>query len=259
MRADIHKQTAKLFLEETGYAVEPIPEARAGDAMRADLFASSQTDALIVEVKSRLDEEGLADQFLKAKPREHVGFQYSLKRNETISKEIEKSSRQIAATKVLHPSAFGVLWVRPQQRFGLRDTEQSLMATLFGMRHAHVTSPDGHAGWRKCYFCDYADLYRYRDIAAVVFNKDSDGLLIPNPFAPDAALFRSTLLYNDYKRAGAVFDPEDEVADGESLVLHRSVDLREPGSVVLALAEEYPGHRIVFADMFEIGGVVPIQ
>lgn len=258
MAKDPHRDVVKAFLEETGYQVQFIPEVQGAGENRADLLAVSMNDTLIVEVKSRLDEDGFAEQVNRTTSGQHVGFQHKIQRNETLSKAIKHASRQIEKTRAKFPNAFGVVWIRPQQAFGLFESEESTLATLLGVRFAHVTDPHGSSNFRKCYYCGFSDFYRYRNIAAVVFNKASDGLLIPNEWCPESNAFRTTLLYRDYEKAGAIFDPTTEEATCDALILRREADFKHPDSIAQALHEQYPGLQVIFADIWEVGGVVPL-
>jgi hypothetical protein len=258
MTRDLHRDIAIAFLKETGYQVKPIPTAQTHGVKRADILAESATDTLIVEVKSRLDEDGFADRVKRTSSGQHVDFQNKIRRNETLSSAIEDASRQIESTKCIYPNAFGIVWLRPQQKFGLFDTLEIALATLLGVKYAHVIDPDGTMNLRKCYYCDFSDFYRYRNIAAVIFNKAIDGLLIPNKWCPEAGPFRRTLLFQDYEKAEAIFDPHSEVDSGEALVLDGEADLKDEDSIVRALQAQYPGLRVIFTDKWEVGGVIPL-
>jgi len=257
MTTDFHREIAKTFLEQTGYAVQVIPEAQPD--RRADLLATSPSDSLIVEVKSRSDEATFADRVRATATGEHTGFQHAIRRNETIAKALAEAGEQIEHTRPLSPAALGVVWLRPSQQFGLFDTLESVLATLLGVRFAHVTTPSGERGFRKCYYCDYADFYRHRDIAALVFNKNADAKLIPNRWFSEPERLQATLLYRDYAKHGAVFDVQAEVASGNALALDRNVDLKNQQAVQQALFDQYPGYHIILTEMWEVGGVIPFE
>ena len=258
MTRDLHRDAAIAFLKQTGYRADPIPTEQSNGVKRADILAESASDTLIGEVKSRLDEERFSELVKGTLAGQQTVFQNKIQRNETLSKAIKEASRQIESTSALYPDALGLVWLRPQQNFGLFDTLEITLATLLGVKFAHVTDSDGTMSWRKCYYCDFSDFYRYRNIAAVVFNKATDGLLIPNKWCIEKDAFRKTLLYQEYEMARAIFDPHSEVDSGDALVLDGEADLKDAASIVRALQGQYPGFHVIFTEMWEVGGVIPI-
>jgi hypothetical protein len=257
MNRDPYKLRARACLEEAGYAVQLIDEVQ--DEKRADLFATCETDSLIIEVKCKYDDEELYEQLRETEPRKIIPYHAHIQRNNSLASLIEEASRQIEGCRHLSDTAFGVLWFHPDPKLGFSDSDQQVQMNLYGGRYAFVDAPDGSGWTMPCYYTTYADFYRYRSIAAVVLHSKEGVQLLPNPFSTRADDFRGTTLYDDFRRHSAVWAPELLAAEGVALCLTGSVNLKDLRAVVVALEKQNPGYKIVrFVDMHSYGGVMNV-
>lgn len=257
MNRDPYKLRAKACLEETGYAVQLIDEVQG--QKRADLFATCQRDSLIIEVKCKYDDDWLCEQLRETEPRKVIPYHALIQRNNSLASLIEEALGQIEGCRHLSERAFGLLWFHPDPKLGFSDSDQQIQMNLYGGRYAFIDTPNGSEVSMVCYYTTYADFYRYRSIAAVVLHIKEGARLLPNPFSTRADDFRRTMLYEDFCRHSAVWDPELVAADGDALCLKGSVNLKDVDAVVLALEKQNPGYKIVsFVDMHSYGGVMNV-
>jgi len=258
MKRDSYKFQAKSCLEESGYTVHLIEEDQ--NDKRADLLASCETDSLIVEVKSKYDDDELFKQLHAAKAREMVPYLAEIQRNNSLSSLIEEASRQIETSKFLSESAFGVLWFHPDPKLGLSDSDEQIRMTLYGGQYAFVDAPDGTQWSMPCYYTTYSDFYRYTSINAVVLHVEEGFQILPNTFSDRINDFKESRLYEDFSYHSSIWTPELLAAEGSALCLHGAIDFKDLETVRIALEKQNPGYRIVkFIDMQSYGGVMNIE
>ncbi len=257
MNRDVYKLRTKACLEESGYTAQLIDEDQ--NEKRADLFATCDTDSLIVEVKCKYDDDDLYKQLCKAEPRKIIPYHASIQRNNSLASIIKEASRQIEASRYLSADAFGVLWFHPDPKLGFSDADHQIRMNLYGGRYAFVDTPNGSKLCMACYYTTYSDFYRYTSIEAVALHSEQGVQLLPNTFSTRAHNFRRTRLYEDFRRHSAVWAPELLAAEGEALYVKGSVDFKDFEAVQVALEQQNPGYKIVrFVDMHSYGGVMNI-
>lgn len=253
---DNFRNIAKSRLEQIGYHVSIIPEDN--DAKRADLYAKSDSDALIVEVKRRFDDKMLCETVGKTKPREIVPHSKPIKRQSCVTSIIKEASEQVLVTLQMYRNAFGVTWFHPNPMIGFSIADRQIKLNLYGGRYAFVDAPNGSHLCRPCYYSTYSDFYIYRNIDALILDLDDRAQLLPNPFSTKAHAFRKTKLYKDFKCSSAIWTPELQ-SRKTVLYIKGDIDLKNESLVKYELKKQNPGYKnFRFVQLNSIGGIMKI-
>jgi hypothetical protein len=242
------------YLEQLGYKVIEIPE---GEGRSADLWASTESDQLIIEVKSRVDDEEVASilrDFPSGKSHVEIG---SIARAKAIGRLVEDAVEQLRNSSKTY-SGFWIIWLRSSPLLGVTHSPEQLEAALLGIRWSCVHKKDDF-WFAPCYFADRTDFHKFPCIAGAVIDYGDRGKLLLNPYSPKLDEFRKTKLFKTFLSGDAVFDARDIDDPRQALVLLIDFDRSDEAQVLKVLEERYPGCSISFVEMHSLRGYMKLS
>jgi len=255
MKVDPDTQIVQQRLEAMGYKLKPVDHP-GPNGKSADLWAHVDTDCLVVEVKSRVDDAETAEQLRRAPVGEILEREGDLGRKNRLSCVVEEASRQIADSHHHYPGV-GVLWFRATPRIGFDDSEHQLQATLLGIRDLAWMRGDD-SGATRAFAATYSDFYLFPNIDAAVLEVEDKGRLLLNPFSRRKAALTSTCFYRFFANTGAVLDI-DELSAPKAFIVRGDVDRGDENAVRKALCDQYPGYKFILFDMKSYGLIVKVD
>ena len=177
--SDAARDAVARRLESIGYHCVPVPETP--DHKTADLCARHESGDLLIEVKSRTDDEDLHER-IEAAPEEVHWDSQSINWNAAIDKDLHIARRQLRDTPNEYQGIWGVWWI-PAPHGTVSATKDQVLGTLLGIRQA---LKQGSAA--SCYYAGPTAFFKFRQIAFAVV----EDVLVVNEFCPEAEAFRST-------------------------------------------------------------------
>ena len=255
MSGDPNESHARVILEEHGFTVEPIAEE--GDAKRADFEVTDSESTYILEVKGRGLTEKYRGLLARSHDEGHALLDRSTEPGPRFSNTLKEAAAQLAETPC-QDRAFHVVWISDlgtDSSFSVRQCERN----LYGLADLTVMGTlDDADSWtsRPCYFYHHSDLYRHRDIDAVVVGSEREGKLCLNPFSGRLLEFRQTRLFRMFPK-GAVCDPSKLEAEGRAFIVSGEVDRRDARAVGRYVFDKYQV-RTSYSDEHHISTVMSI-
>jgi len=255
MKVDADIQIVQQRLQLMDYTPEPI--ARPGPTGKsADLWAHADSDSIVVEVKSRVDDAKTADQLTHAPVGEILEREGDLGRKNRLSAVVEEASLQIADSQHQYPGV-GILWFRANPRLGFDDSEHQMQATLLGIRDVVWIRGDDSKG-TSAFGATFSDFYRFPNIDAAVLEIEDKGRLLLNPFSRRKPELMHTRLYEFFAKTGGVLDI-DEIPAPKAFIVRGEVDRGDENAVRKALCEQYPGYKFILFDMKSYGFITKVD
>lgn len=246
---DQFRTISKARLESLDYLVTEITEGR-GES--ADLLATTNGESLIVEVKSRIEDEPVEDRLQQAAEGEIVSWKKDLGRQSPLARIVQKAVSQIRDSKQ-HGDELAVLWFYPDPKLGLTDAPKQMEATLLGIRWVLAQQLDDFKVW-PCYLAARTDFHKYPDLDMVIIDSSEGSKLFLNPYSKRLKGVRETRLFRFFDREGAVVDLHRIRSGKECFVLFGDFDRGNDSAVLAELENRYPGARYRFVNMESIGG-----
>ncbi len=179
MNRDEARDHVAQHMESIGYDCLPVPETP--DHKTADLCARHETGDLLIEVKSRTDDEALHERIEAAPEEVHWDCQ-SINAHPRIVDDLTIARRQLRETSDEYQGIWGVWWI-PAPHGAVSATKDQVLGTLLGIRQA--LKPGSAA---SCYYAGPTAFFKFREIAFAVV----EDVLVVNEFCPEAETFRST-------------------------------------------------------------------
>lgn len=196
-----------------GFEAEKIPEE---DDERADISAWKKNDYYLFEVKSRDDHPAIMEKVDKKPNFQVTGYLKELKRSNKISSIMEKASNQLAHTPKLH-NDYSCVWFRAVHHL-IPDEVEFIEASLYGIRHLWVIDSERKSYHSRCFYFDYNDFFRFKNINAVVIDNGSGIKICINNYSNGIKEFRESELYKYFNASNALIDPDKFTKDSGVLV-----------------------------------------
>ncbi len=234
-------------LTTLSYAVEIVAE---GPRESADLSAHNGPDRLVVEIKTRIDDERLAH-----KLRQHavVDRDGPVVRSNALGRIVRKAWKQIQNTQLSFPS-LGLLWFQPTPVLGMSASAEQMEANLIGRRTVSFKLGD-RFGFAPAFLVARCDFHRYPSLDAAVVMSEKGGHLLVNPFGTRKDDLRGTALHRFFQQHNAVLDLDLLESNESHFILRSKCDWSDEHAVLSALREQHASYGFTFSDTHFFQGV----
>lgn len=232
-------------LESMGYDCVPVPETP--DHKTADLCARHETGDLLIEVKSRVDDELMHAEILRA-PRKPVWDAQSQNTSSAIDGDLRTAREQLTQTGEEFQGVWGVWWI-PAPRSQPTIAPEQIRGMLLGIRQGFRSEGEPMS---DCYYAGPTAFWKFREIAFAVVGDE----LIVNEFCQRAEQFRASHLYWSFP--GNVLDLALLRSTVEAPIVrggHRRTDEVASLAALQELHPEFEG----FMDVHVFRGFAPLQ
>lgn len=232
------EQHCKAVLEkELKFAVKQIPTSQVPEQRTADYLTSDEDgNDYLVEVTTKNDDNDFS------KDLRHGGVVLRssfLRRKEKFVSILRDKTEQLTLTNTARPT-HNILWL-----YLLGSDTKAQMgqceATFLGRADIGIRADGGKkTEVIPCYFFDYADCYKKRDLDGIVLSTFEKGKLLVNSFSNRIDIFRTTKFYSFFQKSGAVIDPVQNQKDNNYFVLDDfNLDRKNENTLLKALKEKY--------------------
>lgn len=200
-RSESAEKHLEQLLAKLGFDVKQIPIST---NRKADFYVSDEDGSkYIIEVRIKID-NGIFKKELKEK-----GIAIKCEKQEiksTLTTLFRDKTHQLSET-TCQKSDYRLLWL-----YALGDEPKNQIAqceaTLMG--RVDIIIRDEQDGSNKdipCYFFNYADFHKRRELDGVIASTYKEARFLLNPFSPRAKNLRNTKLCNYFRQNGALVDP----------------------------------------------------
>ena len=238
MRTDQETKTViDILKNHMGFEAEKIPECPECKENRSDISAWKNGDYYLFEVKSRGDHPALMEQVEKNQNNEIAEYSRELKRSNTISSVVEDASEQLAQTPKIN-NDFSCVWFRAAQHF-IPDEIEFIQTSLYGIKYLLISDSEGKAYSAKCYYFDYNDFFKFKNINAVVIDNGTGIHICINNHSNRIKEFRTSELYKYFEATNSLIDPDKFTKNSGNLVADINCSRKEVDKVKNHIFEKY--------------------
>lgn len=241
---DHDKEFVISLLRDAGLQVQPIPKLHIHKKPTPDLRVRMPEGDIIVEVKSKDDDQQLRN-LLKSPKGTPLSYKVSL-----IETCIRDAWRQIRGFPNRDEANFTLVWFITRKVGGVTVLTNSFaMGLLYGTELLQGFKVDRKGFYQKgCFFFRESIFFskkKCKDLDGVVLHDDRSIKLCLNPHSPRYSVFKHTTLTKVFRVKFAVVDPEEMEAAGECFIADCSVDRRkDTNGVVRYLKGKYGLDRV---------------
>lgn len=196
------------MLVNKGFIVTRLEEAT--DTRTADFRVADGTTSYLIEVKSKVDDEGF---YVKLRSGDPVICDEPRGPRNVMSRIVRDAADQLGSTPA-DDSEFRMIWFVAEGRDADLQAEQ-FRSTLYGTADLLVA---GRGEAVRCYYFTYSEFFQLREVDCALITKGGRSLLCVNNLGVRARRLRETKLYKDFESAGALCDPELEESRSKAFV-----------------------------------------
>jgi hypothetical protein len=238
------KEFIRTTFEHTGFSVTSIPESPTEKT--ADLHIADGSCSALLELKIKGDSDELVrkrDEILDS-GEVFLHSESSLRRN-TLSGLISQGVDQLVET-ANYDHDYKILWLH-SAGLNAEHNDNRFHATLYGARDI-IHIEDNIDETRVCYYFDYSDFYRYRDVLdAAVLSSNEEAKFCINDLSPRADDLRNSSIRQIFR--GGYCDPFEFEKEGIAYRLTTDFDRSVKGSALQEIRKKYKCGRVLDLDM----------
>lgn len=244
------KIVINIIRNQLNFEAKRIPENEE-EGETADIFACKNSENYLFEVKSRDDHTDFMEQVEKSQDYQMIEYKKPIRRSNKISSILEKANGQLEATPKTN-NDYCCVWFRAINKF-IPDEADLIRTSLYGIRHLLVANSNKEISRAECYYFDYNDFFRFKNISAVVIENGRGIHLCVNDYSMRIQSFRNSVLYQYFSRHESLTDPEKMC---DILIARINCPRNKTDKVINHLQKKYKLRITGFVEMNSMGGAV---
>lgn len=222
----------KTFLEDHGFKVNRISETT---SKTCDFQFSDGHDKYSLEVKARESDRAFETEI---KTKDIVSRSRPHGPTNRISRILKDAVKQLDSL-VSDSKTYELIWFVIREPWHPELVFKQIRSTLYGIQDIVCDHNDIENAVVECYYFRHSAFHRFRQLDAVVIEKESGIVVCVNDCAQRYSEFIKSSFYSMFKRGGGLVEPKEREQNGQCFIADCSTDRSEEEAIEKYVKEKY--------------------